>query len=133
MEMVVIGRCLSRRFLICSNFKVVTILPGRLARGDEAYDFFFQLDVDNKQKIPARIQTDNGNTSFLVPAGINDLEKGIEKASAACSDVMPSWRRGFSRAFCSSQMNVIPCKTKRVFIAYILVETYIQRQYGEVG
>src|SRR5712691_11558465 len=59
------------------------------------------------------------------------FRKGSKKASAACSNVIPSWCPGFSRALFSSQMNVIPCKTKRVSMVSILAERYIQRQYRE--
>src|SRR4029453_8737546 len=79
MEIVVMGRCLSRRFLNCSSFIVVTFLPGRFARRDEAYGILFQLDMDDKQEIPARVHADNGITGFLVPARLPDLPEGIEK------------------------------------------------------
>src|SRR6266852_4840080 len=61
------------------------------------------------------------------------FKKGSKKASAACSNVIPAVCSGFSRALFSSQMNVMPCKTKRVSIVGILAERYIQRQYREVG
>jgi hypothetical protein len=35
--------------------------------------------VDHKQEIPARVHADNGIAGFLVPAGIDDLQEGIEK------------------------------------------------------
>src|SRR5262249_2807527 len=56
-----------------------------------------------------------------------------KKASTVCSNEIPSWYRGFSRALFSSQMNVMPCKTKRLSIVGILAERYIQRQYTKVG
>src|SRR5262245_6188974 len=35
--------------------------------------------MDHKQEIPARVHADNGIAGFLVPAGIDDLQEGIEK------------------------------------------------------
>src|SRR5262245_5221820 len=136
MEIVVMGRCLSRRFLNCSSFIVVTFLPGRFARRDEGYGMLFQLDMDDNHEIQYRVQPVSSpimaalSSSFRLAS--TAFRKGSKKASAACSNVIPSWYRGFSRALFSSQMNVMPCKTKRLSIVGILAKRYIQRQYTKV-
>jgi len=45
--------------------------------------------MDHKQEIPARVHADNGITGFLVPAGIDDLQEGIEKGLGSLLDCNP--------------------------------------------
>src|SRR5262249_56035969 len=78
-EMVVIGRCLLRRVFNCSSFIIVTFLPCRFACRDEAYGILLQLDVDDKQEIPAHIHADDGITGFLMLARIYTFQEGIQK------------------------------------------------------
>jgi hypothetical protein len=35
--------------------------------------------MDHTQEIPAPVHADNGITGFLLPAGIDNLQEGIEK------------------------------------------------------